>query len=135
MSEAVDATRRMYDAINAQDAEGLLGMMDPAVRLWEPESLPHGGAYEGHEGIGAFLGKLADHYEPDIALEADEIIDAGDVAVALSRFRARVRATGAVIDVRLAEVIRVRDGRIVDLRVYPDTAVMVRALSGAATPA
>ena len=135
MSRSVDAARRMYDAVNRQDAEALLALMHPEVRFWEPESLPHGGTYEGHAGIGEFLGRLAEHYEGDMSLRAETILDAGDTAVTLGRFAARVKETGVRIDVPLAEVVRVEDGLIREIRVYPDTATMVSALGRPAATA
>ena len=131
--ETTDAVRRLYDALNSGDAEGVMACLDPEIEFWEPEVLPHGGPRHGHEGMQAFLGEVMETYE-NPHLELERIHDAGDVAVTEARFSGTVRSTGESLDVPMVEVVRVRDGRWVEARVYPETATMLAAL-GQATAA
>jgi ketosteroid isomerase-like protein len=126
-SSNAEAVQRLYDALNRGDMAGVMDCFDPEMEFHEPETLPHGGVYHGLEGMQQFLGSLTEHWEPE-GIEVEELIEAGDRVIARARFRATSRATGEKVDVPLVEIVRVRDGKWVEARVYADTALMVRAL-------
>jgi uncharacterized protein len=128
--ENVEAVQRLYDAFNRGDVEAVLGCFADDLVFHEPDTLPHGGAYRGPAGMQEFLGKVLQHWEEGAQLVAEEIVDGGDTVVTRARYRARARATGIEVDVPMAEVVRVRDGKWTEAWVYPDTALMLRALEG-----
>ncbi len=50
--------------------------------------------------------------------ETEELIDAGDIVVAAIHVQARIKETDAPLDMRLAVVFTVREGKIVRGREY-----------------
>jgi ketosteroid isomerase-like protein len=59
------------------------------------------------------------------------MLDAGDYAIGFFEIHAEARESGQVVDTRLAEFCRVREGRIYELRAfYYDGPAVVAALSG-----
>jgi hypothetical protein len=104
----------MYAAGMSGDVEGMLTRMaDDVFVLHEPSFLPYGGAYRGHAGmLEAFtqIGTLLDV----AAIQIDRVVAEGErVFVVL-----RTTLTGSGEAVLLAEENLVRDGQIVEMRVY-----------------
>jgi ketosteroid isomerase-like protein len=56
----------------------------------------------------------------EVRFEIEETRDAGEQAVGLGRFRARGRASGVDLNVPLGVFIRVRNGKLVYLRLFTE---------------
>jgi ketosteroid isomerase-like protein len=106
-----------------ETGEPLWELIDPQVVI-EPDPFgPFGGrTYVGHEGLQSWT-----HDITEVATEAwpeiDDVIDAGDSVVVLGRNWTRGRYSDAsggelVGGLPFAWVCRLRDGRLVHLRVY-----------------
>ena len=98
-------------------------LIDPQVEI-EPDPFgPFGGrTYVAHEGLQNW-GRDITEVATEAWSEIDDVIDAGDVVVVLGRNWTRGRyseATGGelVVGLPFAWVCRIRDGRLVHLRVY-----------------
>jgi ketosteroid isomerase-like protein len=61
------------------------------------------------------------------SIEIEEVVDAGDQAVAFVRQRANPRHGGPETEMRLAQVWTFRDGRIAAMEMYADRAEALRA--------
>jgi ketosteroid isomerase-like protein len=61
------------------------------------DRIREGGAYSGHEGLRAFDRELRQAFE-DFETNCEELIEAGERVVSVSRYRARGRRSGLVVD-------------------------------------
>jgi ketosteroid isomerase-like protein len=104
----------MHDPRTAQSWEELL---DDAVVLREPESLPHGGR---HEGLAAFRSVQAGMRQLwDQRIEGAEYWQCAEDQVVLRIvIRWTARATGRSVELPMIDLIRFRGGRIVDIEVF-----------------
>jgi ketosteroid isomerase-like protein len=127
--ENVALIRAIYDAFAAGDVPGVLGRMDPGIVWNEAESFLYadGNPYVGPEavlaGVFARIGAEWNGFEAT----PEELLDAGDVVVALGRYRGTHKATGRPMDSQLAHVWRVRDGKAAGFQQYTDTLQAARA--------
>jgi ketosteroid isomerase-like protein len=123
----VDVVARAYRAYAAGDVPAMFALLDPDVEIVQTALLPWGGVHRGHDGARHFFGMIG-------ALTAtlpqpDHLIPAGDDVVAVGRLRGHARATGRPIDLAIAHVLTLRDGRIVRFAPYIDTPAMLAALA------
>ena len=124
MGSNVDIVRSIYTAGIAGDLEGMLQHIDPQFTCREASSLPYGGEYHGHEGFSRLMAAVFGVFK---AFEVDvrEIHDAGQTVVAVIQLRATLKESGRVVEMPVAEIWQLRDGKAVDLRpFYWDTAAL-----------
>jgi ketosteroid isomerase-like protein len=97
--ENVEIVRRVYDALRERDAATILELYDPDVTLvFAPgtvfdhigEGTGRGGTYHGHQGLRIFDRDLRQTFE-DVETNYEELTDAGERVVSVSRYRARGR--------------------------------------------
>ena len=122
---------RMYRAWNSGDMAALIDVFDAEVEVH-----PALGAflastvYRGHEGVAAWYEET---YEPWAELHAEpaRFIDAGESTLVVAALRARVPGGQVDVEAELAQVVTVRDGKIVRLDGYdePDAALAAVGLS------
>jgi ketosteroid isomerase-like protein len=127
----VELIKRMYHAWNRGDIVALVDAFDAEV-----EVRPALGAflastvYRGHEGVAAWYEET---YEPwaELHAEPQRFIEAGGRTVVVSALRARVPGGQVDVEGEIAQVVTVRDGRIVRLDGYeePDDALAAVGLS------
>jgi len=132
----IDVLERFYEAEVAYmqaggpgnaSFDGLAATLDPDVVMHQAEGLPYSGDWRGHKGIEQFFGAMAEAYDR-FDVRDPRFFPEGDTVVVLCRLIVRARATGTELDAPMAQVIRVRDGRIVDFRpFYWDTAAVKEA--------
>ena len=133
MSQAnVDVVRWTWDAWRRRDLPALFAMYDPAI-VWDTSNYrdwPEA-AYHGIDGVERFLTEWLDvwvGYEVDV----DDITAAPDGrVVSIFRQRGRGRDSGLEMEMSLAQVTTVRDGKITRIDNYddPDEARRVVGLS------
>jgi ketosteroid isomerase-like protein len=82
---------------------------------------PEQQVYEGIEGAESFLEEWTAAWD-DWELEVDELHDAGEKVVAMLRQRGRSKATGMPVDMSLAQVWTMRDGKQTRMDTYSDRA-------------
>jgi ketosteroid isomerase-like protein len=129
-AQNVQVLRDGYAAFARQDVAAVLAAFDESIEWHTPDSLPFGGTHRGHEGVGAFFGALAEHWQ-ELSVEPEEFIDGGDTIVVLARNRAT--GAGGSVDATVVHVWRMRDGKAVSFTEFMDTARTLRAL-GQAVP-
>ena len=131
MSNPVEVIGRFYaaeaDYMNAggatagADFAALAATLDPAVGLHQSPDLPWGGAFHGHTGYEDWARAMSaafDRLEVKDRRFFHEAGAAGDAVVITCRLVTRSRATGAVLDLPMAQLVRVREGRIVEFRPF-----------------
>ena len=112
-----DVVRSMFAAFADRDLDGMLAFIDPTVEfLPVTANITTGGVpYRGHDGIAQYMDDVAGVW-PQLRLYPDEYRETGDVVVVTGRIVAR--GGGMILDRPTGWVIKMRDSKIVRMRVY-----------------
>ena len=114
--------RRLAAAFNERDAEAMIADLDPAAELYPLRAQLEGKAYRGHDGAREMLADLTEDWE-SMTIEFDELRDAADdQVVALCRLRSRGRASRVELDVPIAFLWRLRDGKVLYGKTFSEQA-------------
>jgi uncharacterized protein len=121
-----------YAALRAGDFAALEQMLSPdiCVRYYGPEGLlPWVGRHEGFAAYRRFLNLVREHLEI-VEVTQEAVIADGEWVVVLGRGAWRARASGREIAANMTNAFRIVSGRIIEYRVYTDTAAFAAALAG-----
>jgi len=105
--ENVEVVRGLFAALESEDWERALCLIDPEVE-WSPME----GTFHGHEGV---VTSLAEWLEPwqEHRIEAEEFTPADDQVLAVIHLTGRGEGSGMEIDQRFFQIYAIRDGTIV----------------------
>jgi len=131
--EHVDLVNKLVDAVARQDLERMLELTDPEVE-WQPvfAQLTEGGAYRGHEGIAQWMADLAETTEA-MQSEIDDILSVGATILAVGRLTYRGKGSGAEAETPVFYFVRVRGGRVLQLRAFRDPEHALASLGPSST--
>ena len=111
--ENVEVVRRLLEAYDRGDMEGMISLIDPDGEL---HSAIVGGAegsvYRGTEGFRKWYADAYGSFE-ELRNEWSEFRDLGDRVLALGHVKARARKSGVELDSPLGWLFTVRDGKVV----------------------
>jgi ketosteroid isomerase-like protein len=96
------------------DIEAMKAVLDPDIRVVEAKSLPYGGVWEGMEQFMKLLQVVFETWK-DCHVEVKQLIAEGDCVVALTEMSGKGVQSDLPFSMPLAEVYRVRDGRIIEI--------------------
>ena len=130
--ENVELTRRGWEAWSRGDVDALVALWDPDI-VWRtdhfhnwPES-----NYQGPAGIRKFLDEWLDVWG-EYEITVHDVIAAPDGRVlSLFRHAGRGGQSGAPMELEMAQIATIRDGRFIELDNYdrPDEALEAAGLS------
>ena len=125
----VELARRAFEAIGTDGLAAALDFLDPEIEFEPPrEALEQRGTFRGHAAVRDRWDVLLEPFD-DIRMEVDEVIEADDETVlVVFRIHARGKASGAPVEMRLAHLVTVREGKAVRMRAYLDPAEARRAV-------
>ena len=111
----------LYDDFATGNIPGVLGSLDENIEWTEAEGFPYGGTYIGPNAVleNVFM-KLGTEWERFSAVP-DQIVDGGDVIVALGTYSGKYIKTSRSMKVPFAHVWTFSDGKIVKFVQYTDT--------------
>ena len=95
------------------DLELFVSYLSDDFVLYEPPFLPYGGAYHGRQAMLEGFGKIGEYLDVS-GLEVDHLVADGEHVIGI--LRAPDRATGELV--LIAEESTLRDGKIVEMRVF-----------------
>jgi ketosteroid isomerase-like protein len=104
-------------ALGAGDAETGLPLLAPNVQVSEPAGLPMGGEYDGLEAFLGFFAQVADTY--DVKIHDVNVIDGGDIAIALIDLTWTSLATTKKLDTQFVEIYTTNEDKITSISVFP----------------
>lgn len=118
----------LYDIWNSTKGARFDHLLDVVADDVRWQSLPRGGAgmeftrcCHSREEVLRYFSGLTETWEL-LAYDVHEYIAQGDRVVALSRCAFRHRRTGRTVETDKADVVRLRDGKIVEFLEFFDTA-------------
>jgi len=132
MAEASDAHRIMMDAWNRRDWNAFVALLHPDYTYTGPD----GSEQDGPEA-GLRVAKKYAAAMPDGKVEITNLVVSGSMAVC--EFTARgthggelegIAATGRPIEVRVANFVELRDGKIYREREYMDAMTLMSQIGG-----
>jgi steroid delta-isomerase-like uncharacterized protein len=123
---ARELVTRFYEAFDAGDVDAVLSVFSDELETTDPGM----GTVHGHGPFREYIETLK-RAVPDARAVIDGMYDDGDVVVVEGRFAGTftgplaspdgdIDPTGATVDLRFADVSRVRDGKIVSYHTYYD---------------
>ena len=118
--ENVEVVQGVYDAASRRDSAAVLALYDPKVELDNTRlQVVSGGVYHGHEGLRSFFRQWNEAWE-SVDYQVDGLVDAGgDQVVSVVTRHGRGRSSGAEVEVQVALLWTVRDGKVVRVIWFP----------------
>jgi ketosteroid isomerase-like protein len=119
--------REGFDAFRRGDIDALLAILDEDVEVFMPPDLPNSGTYRGHSGYRKWVAQWLEAWD-DFTPTITRVEPVGNRHV-LARVHQTARGKGSGIEVEMdiAYLFDVRDGRAAAMHLYvtPDEAVEV----------
>ena len=117
------------DRLVGGEQDALWTLFDPEVVFHEAECLPYGGSHYGLEAARAAHGTIYQYFD-SIKIDLEQVLAAGNIAIAYATMHYRVRKNGRTGTFTLAEVYRFRQGKVIEWRVhYFDASKVAEALA------
>jgi ketosteroid isomerase-like protein len=125
--ENVELVRRSFEAFNARNVDGLVGLYDPDFELTFISG-PRAGTHKGFERVWAVIEDLLGGFDIWIS-EPLEFIESGDQVVAIVANRLRPKGgTSGEFEYRNGSVYTIHDGMILSLVGYPTPEAALEAV-------
>jgi hypothetical protein len=120
MAEAnLEALQRGYEALNRGDLSGVLELLDPDIEWHEPGDSPEAGTHHGRDSFERFFRSWIDSFD-EFRVEPEHVVERRNELIAVVRQSGRGRASGVEIEIRLAHVWTIEDGRAVRWESVPN---------------
>ena len=123
----IELVKATFAAFAARDLETVLALADPAIELTVPTANQVGRTepYRGHDGLREYFRDVASVWE-ELRLTPREFREHGGLILVTGKVSARSRSR--TVSGSTGWVWRVRDGKVVYVRVYESAADAVAAL-------
>jgi ketosteroid isomerase-like protein len=113
--ENVEIVRKVFDAVARRDTAAVLALYDPEVVVDGSHSELAGllgrSVWRGHEGLRSFDREWREVFE-NVETECDELIDAGEQVISVSKYHVRGRAGIEVSGSARGGIWTIRDGKV-----------------------
>jgi len=128
MTNNRDLIRSTYEGTAEENAKHLLALLSPDVEWTEAEGFPYAGTYVGIEALmqGVFQ-RLATEWDGFQAKTHTYLAD-GDRVAAFGVYSGTYKATGKSMTAHFAHLYELRDGQIIRMQQYVDSARVQSAL-------
>ena len=112
--ESVEIVRGVYERWGAGDFRASMEVFDPKVLLIMPPGFPEAALYLGTDRVEEYTRGFLEPWS-HIAIEAEELVGAGDSVVAGVRQHGAGSESGAETEFRYFQVWSLRGGRVIRL--------------------
>jgi uncharacterized protein len=118
--ENVEIIRLATAAFNSGGFDGVLDRFAlPEYEWHSAEGVPGAGVYRGREAVKGYVREFLASWR-SYSLEEERIVEVGDRVLALVHVRAEGKASGVVLDVAVAYLHTLRDGKLARTEVFFD---------------
>ena len=119
MSANVKVIESAYAAFAKGDIPGVIELLDDTVEWSSPATLPHGGYFNGKDGVGKFFEGIGAAWQ-GLGLDIESVSDGGgDLVIGLVRADG-TRHSGVAEGYGATHIFTVRGGKITRFREYTD---------------
>jgi ketosteroid isomerase-like protein len=119
---------RAAAAYNARDADAFAALCTPDAEILSMIAIAQGGEpFRGSAGIRSWFREMEEAFE-SVFIEAERVYDLGDLAIIDAHLRNRGRASGAEVEIRLAQALWGRDRAIARVSLHDERDAAARAL-------
>jgi ketosteroid isomerase-like protein len=126
-SENVEIVRTAMESFNLDGVDAIADQISPDFETTTPPSLSvEPDTYRGPEGVRRWFDAWEGTMD-EVRFDVDELVDAGDRVIAVSRMVARSHTTGIEVEQAVSLVWTLRDGRAVRLDPYATREEAARA--------
>ena len=121
MSEHVEIVKRVIDAFNRRDVDGILACVNPDLEWFPAMPVTFGGdAVRGRTGIEDYIREVSDTWE-EYRVQGQDFRDIGeDRVLVLSRVEGRGAGSGGLVDTAMGQIFDFRDRKISRVSTYLD---------------
>lgn len=128
MSTPLDIIRATYEGPSEENGKNLLAALAPEATWTEAAGFPYAGTYTGADAIIAnVFRRLATEWIGYSAKVHTYLAD-GDRVAAFGVYSGTYRATGKAMTATFAHLYRLKDGKIVSMEQYVDSAMVRDAM-------
>jgi len=127
VEDNVALMRSLYEAYSRKDPAPLFENLGEAVQFHfvaHPDHFTFAGSHAGKDGVQRALELIAQEYDW-LVYQARDFIAEGDRVVALTDGVIQHRASGKELPMRMVDIIRIENGRIVEFTEFFDSAAML----------
>jgi ketosteroid isomerase-like protein len=128
--ENLEIVRRLMDAWNRQDIQGLLALADPEIEYVNSPAAVEPGTRRGHDGLAA-VARTQWESLPGARQEIDRLHDRGEEIISVGRVSRRMPGSDARIGNPILLSWKIRDGRVTRLEVLGAGSEFQKALEAA----
>lgn len=128
MSTSIEVVGRAYEAFKRLDADALIEVADPEIEFGTSAAAP-GGTYRGHPGVRRYVKEIESTFGRHWDAEVERVAEVGDDRVILI---ARIVLEGQALELHIAHVWELRDGKLLRGTVYLDPHEALEAVEAAA---
>ena len=121
MSANVETVERVFEALGRRDMEAALRECDPHVEFMSLIGQLDGRTYRGHDAVRGFAAELVEAWDVWVPI-AERFEEEGDDVLAIGSSKVRGRGSGLEIEIEWGTVMRLREGRVFQARMYPSAA-------------
>lgn len=128
-NQQIQVVQELYAAFGRADMPAILTLLDEQVDWYfvgRPQDVPFAGQRQGHQQMIDFFVTIAETCEV-LEFGPHEVIPMGDHVLVLGHERVLVKSTNRLFETDWAHLFTVRQGKIVRLREFYDTATMANA--------
>ena len=123
----VEVIERVLAAGNSGDFETILALHHPDWEGVIAQEYPVAGTWRGLEGLRGFVEEWLEAWD-EFRIEPDEFIDGKDAVVVAVRYWGRGKGSGVEITDRWFYAYKLRDGKIIGWRPWPNRTEALRAV-------
>jgi ketosteroid isomerase-like protein len=127
MSAATEIVSRAYEAFKSQDPDALIAVSDPEIEFGGSAAAPDS-LYRGHDGIRKYMDDIDGAFGHEWHAEVERIADAGEDRVVIVARVFGPGKGGLALDLRLAHIWELRDGKLLRGTVYVPAEEALRAV-------
>src|SRR5436305_11204448 len=88
-----DTINGVYAAFARGDIATIISTVAEDIAWRAPENLPHGGDFQGREGVTQFFERLAENWD-GLELDLEALVSNDERVLVVASLRGRLRATG-----------------------------------------
>lgn len=126
--EHIALVKHLYSAFTQGDIPRVLEVLSEDIDwlFYGPSEIPFAGHYRGKQEVAGFFTKALESSD-FLVFEPLEFLPGANSVLVQGHERVRAKATGRIWETKWAHVFTIEGGKIVKLREYYDTAVIVEA--------